>query len=62
MSVFRRGQMLNVRGEKVSESLFLGALKRAVMQWPGARLIDYSCVESGILGLCFTVFFTINFQ
>ncbi|XP_056325721.1 GH3 domain-containing protein isoform X1 [Danio aesculapii] len=47
---YRRGQMLNVRGEKVSELLFLGALKRAVMQWPGARLIDYSCVESGILG------------
>lgn len=48
--VFRHGQMLSVRGEKVSESLFLGALKKAVTQWPGARLIDYSCVESGILG------------
>uniref|UniRef100_A0A8C1ZA27 GH3 domain containing n=1 Tax=Cyprinus carpio TaxID=7962 RepID=A0A8C1ZA27_CYPCA len=47
---YRRGQMLSVRGEKVSESLFLGALKKAVTQWPGARLIDYSCVESGILG------------
>ncbi|KAI2658640.1 GH3 domain-containing protein [Labeo rohita] len=23
---------------------------RAVTQWPGAKLIDYSCVESGILG------------
>ncbi len=42
--------MLSVRGEKVSESLFLGALKRAVTQWPGAKLIDYSCVESGVLG------------
>uniref|UniRef100_A0A673H0Y0 Uncharacterized LOC107716443 n=1 Tax=Sinocyclocheilus rhinocerous TaxID=307959 RepID=A0A673H0Y0_9TELE len=41
-----RGQMLSVRGEKVSESLFLGALKRAVTQWPGAKLID-CCVESG---------------
>lgn len=48
--VFRRGQMLSVRGEKVSEWLFLRALKRTVTQWPGARLIDYSCVESGILG------------
>lgn len=47
---YRRGQMLSVRGEKVSESLFLGALKRAVTQWPGAKLIDYSCVESGVLG------------
>ncbi|XP_016378381.1 uncharacterized protein LOC107716443 [Sinocyclocheilus rhinocerous] len=44
-----RGQMLSVRGEKVSESLFLGALKRAVTQWPGAKLID-CCVESGVLG------------
>lgn len=42
--------MLSVRGEKVSESLFLRALKRTVTQWPGSRLIDYSCVESGILG------------
>lgn len=42
--------MLNVRGEKVSEALFLGALKKAVAQWPGAQLVDYSCAESGILG------------
>uniref|UniRef100_A0A3Q2PKK3 GH3 domain containing n=1 Tax=Fundulus heteroclitus TaxID=8078 RepID=A0A3Q2PKK3_FUNHE len=47
---YRRGQMLNVRGEKVSEALFLGALKKAVAQWPGAQLVDYSCAESGILG------------
>lgn len=42
--------MLNVRGEKVSEVLFLDALKKAVAQWPGAQLVDYSCAESGILG------------
>ncbi|XP_032431057.1 GH3 domain-containing protein [Xiphophorus hellerii] len=47
---YRRGQMLNVRGEKVSEALFLRALKNAVAQWPGAQLVDYSCAESGILG------------
>ncbi|XP_029934325.1 GH3 domain-containing protein isoform X2 [Myripristis murdjan] len=47
---YRRGQMLNVRGEKVSEKLFLGALKNAVAQWPGAHLVDYCCAESGILG------------
>lgn len=46
----RRGQMLNVRGEKVSEALFLDALKKAVAQWPGAQLVDYCCAESGILG------------
>ncbi|MEQ2165412.1 hypothetical protein GOODEAATRI_016594 [Goodea atripinnis] len=38
--------MLNVRGEKVSEVLFLGALIKAVAQWPGAQLVDYSCAET----------------
>uniref|UniRef100_A0A3P8TE13 GH3 domain containing n=1 Tax=Amphiprion percula TaxID=161767 RepID=A0A3P8TE13_AMPPE len=47
---YRRGQMLSVRGEKVSEALFLDALKKAVAQWPGAQLVDYCCAESGILG------------
>ncbi|XP_028287446.1 GH3 domain-containing protein [Parambassis ranga] len=47
---YRRGQMLNVRGEKVSEALFLDALKKAVAQWPGAQLVDYCSAESGILG------------
>uniref|UniRef100_A0A8C6TIE9 GH3 domain containing n=1 Tax=Neogobius melanostomus TaxID=47308 RepID=A0A8C6TIE9_9GOBI len=47
---YRRGQMLSVRGEKVSEHLFLAALKKAVSQWPGAQLVDYCCVESGIMG------------
>lgn len=49
-SPVRRGQMLNVRGEKVSEALFLDALKRAVSQWPAAQLVDYCCAESGIMG------------
>ncbi|KAL6094960.1 ghdc [Pungitius sinensis] len=47
---YRRGQMLSVRGEKVSEALFLNALKRAVAQWAGAQLVDYCCAESGIMG------------
>ncbi|XP_003961301.2 GH3 domain-containing protein [Takifugu rubripes] len=47
---YRRGQMLNVRGEKVSEALFLDALKKAVSQWPAAQLVDYCCAESGIMG------------
>lgn len=42
--------MLNVRGEKVSEALFLSALKEALSQWPGAQLVDYCCAESGIMG------------
>lgn len=49
-SFVRRGQMLSVRGEKVSEALFLDALKKAVSQWPGAQLVDYCCAESGIMG------------
>ncbi|KAL3051530.1 hypothetical protein OYC64_001721 [Pagothenia borchgrevinki] len=47
---YRRGQMLSVRGEKVSEALFLDALKKAVALWPGAQLVDYCCAESGIMG------------
>lgn len=47
---YRRGQMLSVRGEKVSEALFLDALRKAVSQWPGAQLVDYCCAESGIMG------------
>ncbi|XP_076856980.1 GH3 domain-containing protein isoform X2 [Brachyhypopomus gauderio] len=46
---YRRGQTLNVRGEQVSEDLLLSALKKAVALWPGARLVDYCCAESGIL-------------
>lgn len=42
--------MLNVRGEKVSEAVFLDALKKAVSQWPGVQLVDYCCAESGIMG------------
>ncbi|XP_076154644.1 GH3 domain-containing protein [Alosa pseudoharengus] len=47
---YRRGQMLNVRGEKVSEAVFLGALQRTLPLWPGAKLVDYCCAENGILG------------
>ncbi|XP_037118719.1 GH3 domain-containing protein isoform X1 [Syngnathus acus] len=47
---YRRGQMLNVRGEKMSEALFLDSLKEAVAQWPAARLLDYCCAESAIMG------------
>ncbi|MBN3275655.1 GHDC protein, partial [Polyodon spathula] len=47
---YRHSQMLNVRGEKTSEEVFYRALQRAVQLWPGAELIDYCCVESGLLG------------
>ncbi|MCJ8738122.1 hypothetical protein PDJAM_G00031950 [Pangasius djambal] len=48
--LYRPSETLNVRGEKVNEALFLAALKKAVTQWPGAKLVDYCCAESGILG------------
>lgn len=46
----RLGQALNVRGEDIQEDVFSEALGRAVGQWPGAKLLDHSCVESSILG------------
>ncbi|XP_035925081.1 GH3 domain-containing protein isoform X1 [Halichoerus grypus] len=47
--VYRLGQALNVRGEDIQEDVFSEALGRAVGQWPGAKLLDHSCVESSIL-------------
>ncbi|XP_074117674.1 GH3 domain-containing protein isoform X2 [Sminthopsis crassicaudata] len=48
--VRRLGQSLNVRGEGVSEDVFSGALLCAVGLWPGAKLLDYCCTESSIVG------------
>ncbi|XP_068923762.1 GH3 domain-containing protein-like isoform X2 [Petaurus breviceps papuanus] len=48
--VRRLSQSLNVRGEDISEDVFSGALLCAVGLWPGAKLLDYCCAESGILG------------
>ncbi|XP_045692668.1 GH3 domain-containing protein [Phyllostomus hastatus] len=45
----RLSQTLSVRGEDISEDMFSEALGRAVGQWPGATLLDHSCVESSIL-------------
>ncbi|XP_029783512.1 GH3 domain-containing protein isoform X2 [Suricata suricatta] len=47
--VRRMGQALSVRGEDIQEDMFSEALGRAVGQWPGAKLLDHSCVESSIL-------------
>ncbi|XP_043440436.1 GH3 domain-containing protein isoform X1 [Prionailurus bengalensis] len=47
--VCRLGQALSVRGEDIREDVFSEALGRAVGQWPGAKLLDHSCVESRIL-------------
>ncbi|XP_067869529.1 GH3 domain-containing protein isoform X2 [Heterodontus francisci] len=46
---YRQSQMLNVRGEKITEETFYQTLLRAVKLWPGAVLLDYCCVESGLL-------------
>ncbi|XP_030077469.1 GH3 domain-containing protein isoform X2 [Microcaecilia unicolor] len=49
--LFRQSQVLSVRGERISEDQFYQTLKQATQLWPGARLIDYCCVESSIHGL-----------
>uniref|UniRef100_A0A8C8B9J1 GH3 domain containing n=1 Tax=Otus sunia TaxID=257818 RepID=A0A8C8B9J1_9STRI len=43
-------QALSVRGESIPEERFCRSLCRAVGMWPGARLVDYVCVESDLLG------------
>ncbi|NXE55924.1 GHDC protein, partial [Casuarius casuarius] len=48
--VRRESQTLSVRGESIPEERFLQSLRRAVALWPGARLVDYACVESVLLG------------
>ncbi|XP_047400175.1 GH3 domain-containing protein isoform X2 [Sciurus carolinensis] len=47
--IYRLGQALSVRGEVTGEKVFSKALGKAVGQWPGAKLLDYVCVESSIL-------------
>ncbi|XP_056012730.1 GH3 domain-containing protein-like isoform X2 [Ostrea edulis] len=42
----RKGQFLNVRGEKTSESLFYQALTEVVSTWFPQKLLNYCCVES----------------
>ncbi|XP_064895381.1 GH3 domain-containing protein [Columba livia] len=48
--VRRESQALSVRGESIPEDQFCRSLCRAVGMWPGARLVDYVCVESTLLG------------
>uniref|UniRef100_A0A8C3SRF4 GH3 domain containing n=1 Tax=Chelydra serpentina TaxID=8475 RepID=A0A8C3SRF4_CHESE len=48
--VRRLSQTLSVRGEGVPEERFYQSLRRAVAMWPGARLVDYVCAESSLLG------------
>ncbi|KAM3923780.1 GH3 domain-containing protein [Leptodactylus fuscus] len=48
--IYRKSQTLNVRGERISECSFYKTLLRTVAMWPGACLLNYCCLESGILG------------
>ncbi|RMC01481.1 hypothetical protein DUI87_21920 [Hirundo rustica rustica] len=48
--VRRESQTLSVRGESIPEEQFCQSLCRTLTMWPGARLIDYVCVESSLLG------------
>lgn len=46
----RKGQFLNVRGEKISEALFYEILKGTITKiWTDIKLADYCCMESTIL-------------
>lgn len=47
---FRESQTLSVRGEGIPEEQFYQSLCRTLRTLPGARLIDYVCVESSLLG------------
>lgn len=46
----RLSQTLSVRGESIPEDHFCHTLHRAVGMWPGAKLVDYICAESSLLG------------
>ncbi|XP_022086715.1 GH3 domain-containing protein-like [Acanthaster planci] len=46
---YRKGQYLNVRGEKTSEDILYKALTDTVDGWEGVSLVDYSCAESPLL-------------
>ncbi|NXC36807.1 GHDC protein, partial [Campylorhamphus procurvoides] len=48
--VRRESQELSVRGESIPEEQFYQSLCRTLGMWPGARLVDYVCVESNLLG------------
>ncbi|XP_063315034.1 GH3 domain-containing protein [Pelobates fuscus] len=48
--LFRRSQTLSVRGECISEDEFYKTLLYTVKLWPGATLLNYCCLENGILG------------
>ena len=46
----RKGQFLNVRGEKTSEAMFYEVLKNSIHNvWDNIKLNDYCCMESIIL-------------
>ncbi|XP_056405268.1 GH3 domain-containing protein [Hyla sarda] len=48
--LYRKSQTLNVRGERISECGFYKTLRSTVDLWPGATLLNYCCMESGVLG------------
>ncbi|XP_071786364.1 GH3 domain-containing protein-like [Asterias amurensis] len=47
--MYRKGQYLNVRGEKTSEDILYKALTDTVNGFKGVSLVDYSCAESPLL-------------
>ncbi|XP_075702092.1 GH3 domain-containing protein isoform X2 [Rhinoderma darwinii] len=47
--LYRKSQTLNVRGEHISECSFYKTLRCTVDLWSGATLLNYCCLESGVL-------------
>lgn len=47
--LYRQGQLLNIRGEKLDEHIFYEALFECVAKWEGRSLLDYCCAESPLL-------------
>ncbi|XP_014677530.1 PREDICTED: GH3 domain-containing protein-like isoform X3 [Priapulus caudatus] len=47
--LYRKGQLLNVRGEKTSEDSFYQALVHCAYRWHHCKVIDYTCCESVLM-------------
>ncbi|XP_071494806.1 GH3 domain-containing protein-like [Diadema antillarum] len=49
--LYRQGQLLNLRGEKMSEDVMYQTIQKTIGDWGGVTLSDYTTMESPLLGL-----------
>ncbi|XP_071505698.1 GH3 domain-containing protein-like [Diadema antillarum] len=47
--LFRTGQMLNLRFEKLDQTVVLESVRAAVNRWPGRCMLEFAVAESTIL-------------